>query len=306
MKAGILGGIAAIAVLGSMASTAGAAYPGANGKIIYERKAGQFSSNYDPWTISAGKPASAKRLGRIRQNAYNFVYSPNGKMIAFSAELPAIEIIVMRANGTRARVLTGRIQKCIGKRRPTWSPNGKKIAFTCLNSKGFNQQDIWSVNLNGTGIRQVSRTHDAYFPRWSPRGNKIAYTTYGGAIYTVPAGGGASTLISEEAPGGVFGGTWNLIDWSPDGKTLVADSSGDGVYTVDATTGATSDKLAHIGIEPVFSPDGKKILYVNIEKASGGKVDLWMMDVDGANKKRVTRNGYNRTPNWGPARRGRG
>jgi Tol biopolymer transport system component len=262
----------------------------------------QFEINYDPWTVSAGKPGTAKRLVRFRERAYDFVYSPNGRMIAFTAELPALEIVVMKANGTKPRVVTRKIRKCIGKRRPTWSPNGKKIAFTCTNSKGFNHQDVWSVNLNGKGVRQVSRTHDAYFPVWSPRGNKIAYTTYGGIIYTVPARGGKSRMISEDAPGGFLGGTWNRIDWSPDGKTLVADSSGDGIYTLDAATGVTSNKLAHIGIEPVFSPNGKKILYVNIEKASGGKVDLWMMDVNGANKKRITRNGYNRTPNWGPAR----
>ncbi|MCO5315655.1 MAG: hypothetical protein M9938_05800 [Solirubrobacterales bacterium] len=302
MKVGILGVIAAIAMIGGLASTAGAAYSGANGKIVYERKPSQFEINYDPWTVSAGKPSTARRLVRFRERAYDFVYSPNSRMIAFTAELPALEIVVMKANGTKPRVVTRKIRKCIGKRRPTWSPNGKKIAFTCLNAKGFNHQDVWSVNLNGTGVRQISRTHDAYFPVWSPRGNKIAYTTYGGIIYTVPARGGKSKMISEDAPGGFLGGTWNRIDWAPDGKTLVADSSGDGIYTVNAATGATSSKLAHIGLEPVFSPNGKKILFVNIEKASGGKVDLWMMDVNGANKKRVTRNGYNRTPNWGPAR----
>lgn len=302
MKVGILGVVAAIAMVGSLASTAEAAYPGANGKVVYERKPSQFEINYDPWTVRAGKPKSARRLVRFRERTYDFVYSPNGRMIAFTAELPSLEIVVMKANGTKPRVVTRKVRKCVGKRRPTWSPNGKKLAFTCLNEKGFNHQDVWSVNLNGKGVRQVSRTHDAYFPVWSPRGNKIAYTTYGGIIYTVPARGGKSKMISEDAPGGFLGGTWNRIDWSPDGKTLVADSSGDGIYTVNAATGATSSKLAHIGLEPVFSPNGKKILYVNIEQASGGKVDLWTMDVNGANKKRITRNGYNRTPNWGPAR----
>ena len=230
------------------------------------------------------------------------MYSPNGKKIAFNAGVPSEEIVVMKANGTRAKVITRKINKCIGKTRPTWSPNGKKIAFTCLNSKGFNQHDVWSVNANGTGIKRITNTHSAYFPAWSPRGNKIAYTSYGGAIYTVPAGGGASTMLSEEAPGGVFGGTWSRIDWSPNGKTLVGDASGDGVYTVDAATGATSSNLADVGSEPVFSPDGKKILYVGVAESSGTKLDLWMMDTNGADKQQVTRGGYDRAPNWGPAR----
>lgn len=297
----VVGGLAAVAAFVVPAASAHAAYPGANGKIVFERKKDQFASNSDPWTVSAGNLDTAEKLVKIREDAYNFVYSPNGKKIAFDAFVPSQEIVVMRANGTRAKVITKKIDKCIGKTFPTWSPNGKKIAFTCLNSKGFNQHDVWSVNADGTGVKQITKTHSAYFPRWSPRGDKIAYTSYGGTIYTVPAGGGASTILSEEAPGGVFGGTWQRVDWAPNGQTLVADSSGDGIYTVNATSGATSGDLADSGSEPVFSPDGKKILFVGGAQSSGSKLDLWMMDANGANKRRVTQGGYDRAPNWGPA-----
>jgi Tol biopolymer transport system component len=108
-------------------------------------------------------------------------------------------------------------------------------------------------------------------------------------------------MVSEEAPGGVFGGTWEGLDWAPDGRTLVADSTGDGIYTVNAATGATSGDLANAGMEPAFSPDGTKILYVGIAESSGTKLDLWMMDADGTDKRRVTQGGYDRAPNWAPA-----
>jgi Tol biopolymer transport system component len=298
----VLGCLAATAAFVATASPALGAYPGKNGKIVFEHKKEQLARNSDPWTVSAGKPSSAKRLVKIKEDSLEFAYSPNGKKIAFDAYVPSQEIVVMRANGTRPKVITEKIDKCIGKTHPTWSPNGKRIAFVCLNDKGFSDHDVWSTKADGTGIKQISKTHDAFFPRWSPQGDKIAYTSYGGAIYTVPAGGGASTMISEEAPGGVFGGQWEGLDWSPDGKTLVADASGDGIYTVNPTTGATSTDLANNGIEPVFSPDGKKILYVGIAESGGGtKLDLWMMDANGTNKSRVTQSGYNRAPNWGPA-----
>jgi Tol biopolymer transport system component len=296
-----MGGVAVIAATVGLAASANAAYPGANGKIVFEHKSDQFAKNSDPWTVSAGNPASARRLAKIRESAYDFVYSPNGKKIAFDASVPSQEIVVMKANGKRPKVITEKISKCIGKVRPTWSPNGKKIAFTCLNSKGFSDHDVWSVNADGSGLKQISKTHDAYDAAWSPRGNEIAYTSYGGAIYTVPAGGGASRILSEEAPGGVFGGTWEEVDWAPNGQSLVAGSTGDGIYTVDAATGATSGDLANAGMEPVFSPDGTKILYVGVAESSGTKLDLWMMDANGANKKRVTQGGYDRAPNWAPA-----
>ena len=302
MKVGIVGGLAAVVAFAGIVGSADAAYPGANGKIVFERKADQFASNSDPWTVSAGNPGTARKLVKIREEAHNFVFSPNGKKIAFEASVPSEELVVMKASGKKPKVITAKIDKCIGKKHPTWSPNGKKIAFTCLNSKGFSDHDVWSVNADGSGLRQISKTHDANVPAWSPRGDKIAYVTYGGAIYTVPASGGASTLLIEEAPGGVFGGVFQRVDWAPNGQALVSDSSGDGIYTINAATGATSADLADGGSEPVFSPDGKKILYVGGAESSGVNLDLWMMDANGANKQRVTQGGYDRAPNWGPAR----
>ena len=161
MKLGIVGGFAAVVALVGAAS-AHAAYPGANGKIVFERKADQFATNSDPWTVTAGNTGSAKKLVRIRNDAHNFVYSPNGKKIVFEATVPSEELVVMKANGKKPKVITSKVKKCIGKKHPTWSPNGKKIAFTCLNNKGFSDHDVWSINADGSGPRQISQTHDAY------------------------------------------------------------------------------------------------------------------------------------------------
>jgi Tol biopolymer transport system component len=50
--------------------------------------------------------------------------------------------------------------------------------------------------------------------------------------------------------------------------------------------------------QPVFSPDGKKILYVSDER---GSPDIWVMDRDGSNKTRLTRDkGIERDPAWSP------
>ena len=228
------------------------------------------------------------------------MYSPNGKKIAFQAEVPDSQIFVMKARGKKPKSVTKKVDDCIGHSRPTWSPDGTKIAFQCLNSTGFNQHDIWSVNANGSGLNQVTDTHDAYWPAWSPLGDRIAFSTYGGAIYTVPAGGGASTVLNGDAPG--ISGIWNKIDWAPNGLTLVSESSGDGIRTIDATTGAASPLLAQAGGEPVFSPDGTKILYVGFgEVAPSSELHLWMMDPNGQNQQQVTSAGYARAPNWGPA-----
>lgn len=50
--------------------------------------------------------------------------------------------------------------------------------------------------------------------------------------------------------------------------------------------------------QPVFSPDGKKILFVSEER---GTRDIWVMDRDGSNKTRLTKDkGIEQHPAWSP------
>ncbi len=278
---------------------ADAAYPGANGKIVYEHKADQFAQKRIVFTVTAGDPASAKKLVKFRESAYNFVYSPNGKKIAFQAEVPDSQIFVMKASGKKPKSVTKKVNACNGERLPTWSPDGKKLAFQCIRAQGFLEEDLYTINVNGKGAKRITDMEDADQPAWSPLGDRIAFRSTGGAIYTVPAGGGESTILNEDPPG--LSGVWRKIDWAPNGQTLVAEADGAGVHTIDANTGIASGLLAPAGGEPVFSPDGTRILYVGFAESPSSKLDLYAMDPSGANKQQITTGGYDRAPNWGPA-----
>lgn len=57
---------------------------------------------------------------------------------------------------------------------PTWSPNGKKIAFACEKD----DPNICVANADGTDHQTI--TGDAgkeYDPDWSPTGEKIVYSS---------------------------------------------------------------------------------------------------------------------------------
>ncbi|SDS05098.1 Dipeptidyl aminopeptidase/acylaminoacyl peptidase [Paenibacillaceae bacterium GAS479] len=63
---------------------------------------------------------------------------------------------------------------------PSWSPDGSKIAYlSCISGK----TEIWVMNQDGSGKRQISTTHSSVQnpfqftkPCWSPDGKWIAYT----------------------------------------------------------------------------------------------------------------------------------
>ena len=56
---------------------------------------------------------------------------------------------------------------------PTWSPDGKAIAFT---SNRGGSKDIWVINTDGSGLLQLTGDQGAEEnPAWSPDGTRIAY-----------------------------------------------------------------------------------------------------------------------------------
>jgi DNA-binding winged helix-turn-helix (wHTH) protein len=84
--------------------------------------------------------------------------------------------------------------------RPSFSPDGRQVAFTWPNGIGA---DLYVQPIDGDGLRQLtSDAAYAYSPVWSPDGRTIAYyaVTPGHpsdcGIYTVPAAGGPARRLA--------------------------------------------------------------------------------------------------------------
>lgn len=301
MSARVIGIAAALCTVTAMSSEALAAYPGANGPVIYEHKTDQFAARSQPFTVTPGVPATADRLVKFRDDTSNFMYSPNGEKIAFTVEdsdFPE-QIFVMKSNGTKPKSVTGHVRGCISEDHASWSPNGKLIAFVCLRNRGINDYEIYTIRTNGDDLRRI--TNDSSpdiidFARWSPEGDRIAFEQGGGVLKTVPATGGTPTTLNADAPGTT--GVWGVFDWKPDGSELAVESIGDGIYRVNADTGAVlTGDIANAGIEPSYSPDGTRIVYALFTDT----YNLWTMDTVGGTDLQVTTGGYDRAPNWGVA-----
>jgi Tol biopolymer transport system component len=81
---------------------------------------------------------------------------------------------------------------------PTWSPDGKLIAFT---SDRDGRQQIYVMNADGSAVRRISQSAVADFsPTWSPDGKWIAFTsTRNGAtdIFMMDLNGGNVTQVTK-------------------------------------------------------------------------------------------------------------
>ena len=90
--------------------------------------------------------------------------------------------------------------------QPTWSPDGRYIAYTSDKSGNF---DIWvQAVAGGRAVQVTNNPATDWQPSWSADGNTLAFRSErdGGGIYAVPALGGAEKQLAT------FG---FLPQWSP-------------------------------------------------------------------------------------------
>ena len=175
---------------------------------------------------------------------------------------------------------------------PSWSPDGSQLVFYA--------GQILKMNVDGSGLSQLTLRGRNGYPSWSPDGSKIAYDSdfeseVGHVVWVMHSDGtqarNISTMATEE---------WRMPSWRPDGQQIVhiryADEVGfrPEIYTMN-TSGDDSRRITHRrGREstPRFSPDGGRIAF-----SADGQV--WLMSASGHSPRQVTTRG-GVDPSWSP------
>ena len=107
-------------------------------------------------------------------------------------------------------------------------------------------------------------------------------------------------MTTREIRISVDNGTWMNVDVSRDGKLIAFDLLGD-IYVMPITGGKPTRIAEGLAYEqqPRFSPDGKRIAFVSDR---GGGDNIWVMNVDGSDKRQVTKEDFRllNQPSWSP------
>ncbi len=158
-------------------------------------------------------------------------WSPDGGHIAFISTSYDLkygdyvdDIQVMEPDGSNLINLTqGRGEDFL---HPTWSPDGKRIAFESSlgTGWGFSFMDVDRLNLSeATGPIQGRN------PAWSPDGERIAFVSSDGGsdgLYVMDTDGSDVIRLTQD-PGSDL-----MPAWSPDGKCLAYENLNDGHWDI--------------------------------------------------------------------------
>ena len=217
--------------------------------------------------------------------------------------------------------------------QPTWSPDGKTVAF--IATKASKQDDIFVLNEASDHIQVTRGSSSSRQPSWAPDGNSLAFTRIDGTrsnIFTIDLKTSKETQLTNlekaEHP-----------SWSPDGRRIVFQNrSGDGVRNIlvmnpdgsgvaytfqgsDPSWSPGGDLIAFVlrrddasGLcvfnlnevppvktidrddvyNPEWSPDGTRLVY---QVGTDSKARIFQIDLDGQNKIELGKGTY---PSWQP------
>ena len=266
---------------------------GVTGRIVF---ASNRSGDFEIWSMNADG-SGLRRLTTAVGDDGAPQWSPDGRRVVFTSErdhqnpspqLVTSELYVMNADGSGQTRLTSNDTEDWG---PTWSPDGKRIAFARPGAQAGYDFDVWVMNANGSGATDITPgTGRDFAPDWSPDGQRIVFSSDDGGDYDLyvvaPDGSGLTKLFDGDADVG-------SPRWSPDGKRIAF--TGFDLFTGEPDIyvwggsqavppgGLTSDVAWDCCA--TWSPDGKWVL-ISSERESG-RGDLFAIRPDGSSARLV-------------------
>ena len=195
--------------------------------------------------------------------------SPDGQLLAFDSDRDGERgIYVADSNGRNVRRVSGPGFATV----PSWSPDGRRLAFVRAEPGKPRVWNIWTVDMPGGTPVRVTR-HPVGQPwgaAWFPDGDRIAYSHEDRLIIRRLQG---KELRVFKSP--VRGRLVRTPAVSPDGKRIIFQVRRDGAWILDLATGFMSRVLEDPSAEEfTWSPDGKRIAYHSRRSGAWG---VWTM-----------------------------
>ena len=225
-------------------------------------------------------------------------WSPDSKWIAFlgsanSGRSP--KIMIMNADGSDPHSIPGTSDYDY---YPTWSPDSKRIAFVRVLPPGSynssnSQHHLYIIDIDGSNLRRLTESWFQPTPT---------------ASFTPTTGPRTPTRDPNEEHRGNRIMDLDIAhiaapDWSPDGKHIIFSAqkiqliknqvhhrgteqlyiiNEDGSGLRQLTNDAFHNKL------PVWSPDGKRLVFTSNRESRNFQYDLYVMNADGSNVRRIS------------------
>ncbi len=238
------------------------------GLTKYKVKENKGNRNLYVMPVEGGQPI---QITSMPGTEFNAVWNPDGKHINFlSAKSGSVQMYQVDADGSNLKQITN-IEGGVGGFK--WSPDGKRILFT-KDVKVLKTTYDRYPDMDKANVRIIDDLMYRHWDHWTDENFSH--------IFIAEVENGKIGEIKDIMPGekwdtpiGPWGGM-EQITWSPDGNKIAyackklygkdfAVSTNSEIYIYDWNSGETSNMTARgfegYDFDPVFSPDGTKIVW---------------------------------------------
>lgn len=246
--------------------------------------------------------------------------SPNRDRIAYTSNATGqFQLYTMNRDGSDVRQVTllpvdGYFNQGIGYR---WSPDGAQLLYSSYDK-------LYRINRDGTGLTLLATAPaDRHFREcdWTAQGNRILVQTvgisvYDSELYLLNSDGSNRTLLIGNLPGRLDSPSFSVdgkrvmytrdVDAFNDmlGRQLNAhiftqNLDGSGIVDVSAglVSGTNAGKpLGFNDVTPRYSPDGARIIFVQVNNVLNSTPDVYQAELDGRIRTRLFQNAF--LPDW--------
>jgi TolB protein len=218
-----------------------------------------------------GSGAILRVTSIVNDNASNFHArpSPDGRFIAFDSDRDGERAVyIADADGRNVRRVTGEGFAAV----PSWSPDGKTLAFVRAEPATPKVWNLWTVTLD-TGDTERLTSHKVGQPwggAWFPDGRRIAYS-HENRLVVLSLSDRKSRVYTAPRKGGWI----RTPAVSPDGTQVMFQLHRDGAWLLDLRDGSMRKVLSDPTAEEfTWSPDGTRVAY---HSRKSGKWGVWVM-----------------------------
>ena len=297
--------IGAVAVVAS----ANASFRGSNGRIAFD-DGRTFPSKIG----TMARDGSDVRI--LSENGDHWPrWSPDGKKVVFfSTRTPDgsdnadAEIYVMNADGSNQTALT---DNAVEDQVPNWTPDGRIIWSEVSPTTRY---DLWIMNADGSGKHQLTSFKGGeLWPSVSPQGNRVVFA--GNFVdskfhlFTMRLDATGLRQLTDDTLE-----DW-APDWSPTGNDIVftretprpdlpagADEDTYTIHSDGTELGQITSDPGRVEVFPVWSPDGRSLLYPAITDWFGPNWNtlLTVYDLKTGTETTVGEPNIGGAPSWQP------
>ena len=257
----------------------------------------------DDYEVYIMNPDGSEQTNLTQHPAHDVraLWSPTGEQILFVSDRDGErDLYLMNADGSNVRrVFKNELKGGAIRDLPTWSSDGKQIAYMHIN---------WDKNIHAIYIATLGKQAedfivDGLFPAWSPSGGEIACSVWGRITFINIRTGAQERLLPKkavpyqiEAAWSTLGDklvfSWNKNPLPPDRQPGAPFPPGwedkQTIYIVNRDGTELRQLVAEDGSKawsPELSPNGEELLYTQF---SNGRNQIFKVDLNSGVRTQLT------------------